>query len=131
MAAAQLGTGLPCILALQIWVHLAGRCSYIHHRLLLQAKVSPYCINLAGRGYSTQQQFCNCRSCNGIFFFFFFSFPRFIFPLSHEIYIQLLLLPLILGILFVLSGKHFPGTSFLFPVRAGLVKGGEGAATLF
>lgn len=64
----EFGTGLPCILVLQIWVHLAGRCSYIHHRLLLQAKVSPYCINLFSRGYSAQQQFCNCRSCNGIFF---------------------------------------------------------------
>lgn len=108
MAVASFGTGLPCILALQIWVHLAGRCSYIHHRLVLQAKVSPYCINLASRGYSTQQHFCNCRSCNGIFFSRASSFP-----LSHEIYIQLLLFPLVPGVLFVLSGKHFPGSSFL------------------
>lgn len=49
---------------LQIWVHLAERCSYIHHQLLLQAKVTPHCINLFSRGYFTKHGFCNHLRCN-------------------------------------------------------------------
>lgn len=60
----EFGSGLPCILVLQIWVHLAEGCAYIHHQLLLQAKVTPHCINLFNRAYFTKQDFCNHLRCN-------------------------------------------------------------------
>lgn len=60
----EFGSGLPCILVLQIWVHLAEGCSYIHHQLLLQAKVTPHGINLFNRAYFTKQDFCNHLRCN-------------------------------------------------------------------
>lgn len=46
---AECGSGLPCILAVQIRAHLAGRCSYIHHQLLPHAKVTSGGINLLPR----------------------------------------------------------------------------------
>ncbi len=105
----EFGTGLPCILAQQIWVHLARRCSYIHHQFQLQAKVRIHCINLFSRGYSTQGQVCNCRHGNRIF-----CSSASSFLLSCEIYIQLLLFPSFSLIAFFLSLKHWVNL-ILFP----------------
>lgn len=106
----EFGTGLLCILAQQIWVHLARRCSYIHHQFQLQAKVRTHCINLFSRGYSTQGHVCNCRHGNRIFFSSASSFL-----LSCEIYIQLLLFPSFsFHCNFFLSLKHWVNL-ILFP----------------
>ena len=64
-----------------------------------------------------QQQVCNCPRCNRIFFLFLCALAsRFIFLLSHKIYIQLLMPPLVLLILLSFSFYlwNIPGTSFLF-----------------
>ena len=85
----EFGSGLPCILVLQIWVHLAEGCAYIHHQLLLQAKVTPHCINLFNRAYFTKQDFCNHLRCNRLSSSFIFLLSCKVHFNFYDFYLQI------------------------------------------
>lgn len=127
---AEFGSGLPCILVLQIWVHLAEGCSYIHHQLLLQAKVTPRCINLFNRAYFTKQDFCNHLRRNRLS-------SSFIFLLSCKVHFNFYYFYLqIVTVQFIHYGRisasaacslrsHFPNDALSWGDRTGTVHRGE------
>lgn len=79
----------PCILVLQIWVHLAGRCSYIHHDSCFQPRSLLIASIFPAEATRRRSRFVTVAAVMESFFL------RFIFLLSHEIHFELLFFSLL------------------------------------